>query len=39
MKTETKNSQMDVMWKMFGNPNINDTKSHALEDKYWEGRN
>lgn len=32
-----KKKNMDSMYELFGNPNIKDTKTKALDDKYWEG--
>lgn len=31
-----KQSEMDAMWEKFGNKNIRETKSKALDEKYWE---
>lgn len=36
-KEDKKQKEMDYLWAMLGNQNIKNTKSNALDDKYWEG--
>lgn len=39
MYKEDKNkSSLDALWEMYGNHNIENTKTKALDDKYWENK-
>lgn len=33
---DKKEKEMNDLWAMFGNQNIKNVKSKALDDKYWE---
>lgn len=39
MYKNNKQAEMDELWSMYGNQNIKNTKSKALDAKYWENNN